>query len=187
MSRRRTSSFDSLPVGTASDTRAVALADAKVTLTTPHDYAAEISRLWADAQRRFLEIGHHLLKAKENLPHGEFLPMLERDLPFSRSVANRLMAVAAAVKQEVIPPRLVPIAYSVAYQVVTLPAETLQQAVAEGKIRPDMTRSEAEALRPKKKTHAPAPDDERAELDALLAEQKRITARIAELRAKLGM
>lgn len=184
MSRKTKSSFGSLPP--ARDVRALSLADAPAELTTVTDYQAEIARLWADAQRRFVEIGRRLNEAKERLPHGEFLPMLARDLPFSRSVANRLMAVAAAMDTGVIPPRALPTSYSVAYEVVTLPPERLQEAVTTGRIHPDMTRAEAMALKRNDKESHTTDNAIAAELDRLLAEQERIASRIAVLRAKLA-
>lgn len=188
MSRKTTNSFAGFPVPATHDTRAVSLADAAVSLNTAGDYQAEISRLWADAQRRFVEIGRRLNEAKERLPHGEFLPMLARDLPFSRSVANRLMAVAAAMDEGVVPPRALPTSYSVAYEVVTLPREKIQQAIEAGQIHPNMTRAEALALKRVEEEETPPSPTEaiQSELERLLAEQNRIADRIAALRAKLG-
>lgn len=62
---------------------------------TPELIGAEI-RMYVDAGRRVtllcgIEIGRRLKEAKELLPHGEWLPWLERETEFSTSSAARYM------------------------------------------------------------------------------------------------
>ena len=38
-----------------------------------------------------LEIGKRLIQIKEQLPHGEFIPWIERELNYSRSSANNFI------------------------------------------------------------------------------------------------
>jgi len=62
-------------------------------------YAEELTRLWREAQDRFVAIGEYLLQAKETLPHGDYEKMVEVDLPFGRAVAHTLRTVASAVNE----------------------------------------------------------------------------------------
>jgi len=41
-----------------------------------------------------LKIGRTLIAAKKALPHGAFLEMIDHDLPFDSSTAQRLMKIA---------------------------------------------------------------------------------------------
>jgi hypothetical protein len=41
-----------------------------------------------------IEVGRLLIEAKEELPHGEFIAMVESELPFKERAARCLMAVA---------------------------------------------------------------------------------------------
>ena len=41
-----------------------------------------------------LQLGRKLVEAKDALGHGEFMDMVKEDLPFSISVAERLMKIA---------------------------------------------------------------------------------------------
>ena len=52
--------------GSGLDRRVEALADAIVPYTRPEEYAAEIAKLWADAQRKFLLIGQYPYKPEQS-------------------------------------------------------------------------------------------------------------------------
>lgn len=190
MARRRRSSFDDDDVQVPpapGNARSLALAEAVVELTTAGDYIAEISRLWSDVQRRFIDIGRRLNEAKAKLPHGEFLPMIDSNLPFGRSVANRLMKVAEAVDAGTLPVQQLPQNYSVAYEVVALEPEERQQALDEGIVRPDVRRAEIIAFKRRLRGgSSPGGRSAEDELRRLEAEKSRIEARIAELRRQLG-
>lgn len=195
MARRR-SSFDDddAPLPAVASPRASLLADAPITLSSAADYVAEISRLWAETQRRFLEIGRHLNQAKERLPHGEFLPMIERDLPFGRGVANRLMAVAEAVDSGALPQRLLPPSYSTAYLLAKMSPDERAQANGENLFRTTVTREEIVSFLARVRSAAqPAAGKARQELRRLERKEARlaasltaIKARVAELRKQLG-
>ena len=58
-------------------------------------WAVRIAGAWRQSVEAVLEAGGLLKEAKDALPHGAFLDMIERDLPFKRSTAFRLMAIAA--------------------------------------------------------------------------------------------
>ena len=57
-------------------------------LSTREAYAAEVSRLWLEAQDRFVAIGEYLVHAKETLPYGEY-EKLRADVPRSAVDAFR--------------------------------------------------------------------------------------------------
>ena len=162
-------------------------------LVTADQYVAEISRLWSDAQDRFLAIGRFLIQAKDRLEHGDFTPMIRERLPFTHTVAVRLMVVARAVESGLLPADRCPRSYSVAYELASLPAAERAAAEAEGLIRQDVGRTEIVAfkrrIRSTTKDQGPAPvktaGELRKELERLEVERHRIDGRIIELRRAL--
>ena len=194
-------------------TRGSALADLRVGMMNEaafdchsrEQFTAEIERLWYTAQDNFLRIGRYLLQAKERLPHGEFEDMVNRDLPFGPSVARKLRAVAEFVDSGVLPADRLPRAYSVAYEVVTMPPTVREKAVEAGVIRPDATLKEFQRFKRELRMASPAlpafgepePGDdpakvnfegiERRELERLYEQRRVLDARIAELERHLGI
>ena len=57
---------------------------------TRAQWAAEIIAAHKQSVESILKIGHTLIAAKKALAHGEFLKMIEHDLPFDASTAQRL-------------------------------------------------------------------------------------------------
>lgn len=111
-----------------------------------------------------IRLGRQLNEARQQLPHGEF-GRLFRDhaspadggLPFSRSWAFRLMAIASnEVVANVAHAQQLPADLTALYALSRLPADELRQAIAAGQVRPDMRRDEALALLPRD----PVDDDE---------------------------
>ena len=105
-------------------------------------YAGEISRLWAEAQDRFLKIGRYLVRAKAALPHGSFEAMVADELPFGRHVAWQLRTVATAVDGGRLVEDELPNSYATAFKLASLDDEVLDRAKAENVVRPDVTRAE---------------------------------------------
>jgi hypothetical protein len=193
--------------------RGSALADLRVGMMneaafdchTREQFTTEIERLWYTAQDNFLRIGRYLLQAKERLPHGEFENMVNRDLPFSPSVSRKLRAVAEFVDSGVLPADRLPRAYSVAYEVVTMPPVMREKAVEAGVIRPDTTLKEFQRFKRELRMASPvlpAPEEpepgdnpaeanpkdaERRELERLYEQRRVLDARIAELECRLEM
>ena len=116
-------------------------------LRTRAKWAARIRAAHKETVSAFLKLGRILSAAKDALPHGEFLKMIEDDLPFTASTAQRLMKIAAdpkianAARAQLLPP-----AWGALYELTKLPEETFEQAVASGAINPKTTRKEAKAL-----------------------------------------
>lgn len=55
---------------------------------------AEIRILKARAGEDIIGIGQRLIEAKEQLPHGEWLPWLENEVQFSERSAQQFMRIA---------------------------------------------------------------------------------------------
>ena len=150
------------------------------------DYSMLISRLWKESHARFVKIGEILEEVRSRFPHGDYIRMVEQELPFGRGVAFQLMAAARAIKDGTIPADLAPPSYSTVYLLSTMSLEARQKALAEGAIKPEMRREDA--IRLKKKYQNPALRDENKEkeLRRLLAERERIERRIEELQNEIG-
>lgn len=175
------------------DNRHHRVRSAVVELVTADQYVAEIGRLWTEAQDRFLAIGRYLIEAKGRLDHGDFTPMVRDRLPFTHTVAVRLMVVARAVESGLLPADRCPRSYSVAYELASLPASERAAAEAEGLIRQDVGRTEIVAFKRRMRSTilelsqppAKTAGELRKELECLELERRRIESRIAELRRLL--
>ncbi len=112
-------------------------------------------RQWAAAIRAyhkrfvddFFQIGKTLIAARDALPHGSFLKMIEHDLPFKARTAQMLMKIAAdpriANAQRV---ALLPLAFSAIYELTRLSDAAFEQALRSGTINPEMTREQASQM-----------------------------------------
>jgi DUF3102 family protein len=104
---------------------------------TRAQWATLIRTATRDTVRAMIEIGKLLLAAKAELPHGEFIQMVRRDLPFKERVAQRLMhiarnpALANASVQTLLPAHL-----GTLTQLAKLPPETLAAEIEGGEITP---------------------------------------------------
>ena len=96
-----------------------------------------------------VKTGELLFQAKQQLPHGQWLAMWEsRRLKFGLRTGEMLMRVARH-------PSLrnsknfssLPAAWSILHELCQLPAEVLQQGIADGVIHPELKLAEARRLR----------------------------------------
>jgi hypothetical protein len=95
------------------------------------------------------KLGRMLIAAKKKLEYGQFLAMIESDLPFGARSAQMLMAVAADRRlTDANQVRLLPDAWRTLYELTKLPDEAFEQAVASGAITPRTTRADVGAMRP---------------------------------------
>lgn len=176
------------------DVRFSVLDNAITSLHRREDYISEISRLWTTAQENFLTIGRYLNRAKETLEWGEFEAMIDRELPFSASVARKFRAVATLADSGAIPSGLLPRSYSVAYEVCTLTDEERSMAIAAGVVRPEARREEVAAFKRRLRTpaaNAPFSDSDRrarlaAEIRGLEKRRDAIERRLGALTAELA-
>jgi len=116
-------------------------------INAAHEITAAWKRGIADMIESYRATGQLLIKAKEKLPHGEFLKMIKTDLPFGSGTAQRLMAIARdekfanAARVQHLPPN-----WSTMYQLTKLTPEEFDRAAKEGKIHKNLTRMGAEYL-----------------------------------------
>lgn len=163
---------------------------------------SRIMEQWDKAQHAGLVIGQTLLHLSRTLSDEEFRRVRrgsDRLFPFSDSLATKFRKAAALVEKWRIPPDRLP-PYTALYELSTLPPEGQDIARERGLIRPDVRQAEVAALRRELKAHklhsspvlivgaaedAPAATVsweaiERRHSD-LLAERKRLVARLAEV------
>lgn len=109
---------------------------------TPDEYAARITACWRKSAEAFIEAGRWLIRAKNELEHGQFGKMIEDNLPFKASTAQRLMIVAA--DQWIANPAHVqhlPPHWGTLYEITKLDEPRRDELLAAGTICPDMERS----------------------------------------------
>ncbi len=115
------------------------------------DYVEAIGRLWIQAQTAFLDIGRLLIRAKETLPHGEYMTAVEDRLPFASRTAYQLREAARwALEMErrnAIELSRLPSSYSTIYLLSTFDAPTYEAAESDGMVRPNLRRAELIAWR----------------------------------------
>ncbi len=156
-------------------------------LSTREAYAAEMSRLWHEAQDRFVAIGEYLVHAKETLPHGEYEKMVAHDLPFGRAVAHALRTVAFAVADGKIAKPELPRSYTTAYFLAALKPHHLALARERGLLRADVPRSAVDAFRREMRNGLGDRRDELSKERARLRRQiETIRARLAEIETDIG-
>jgi hypothetical protein len=126
-----------------------ATVEVHVDVPTRERYAAAITSV---CRMGGLAAGRLLIDAKENLKHGDFEDMIERDLPFGPRTAERLMIVA---RNEVLSnpthASLLPGEWTVLHELALVDKKldapgTLKEWIETGVVRPTLKRREVEAL-----------------------------------------
>src|SRR5208337_2429769 len=104
-------------------------------------WAAHITACWRASVKAIFEVGRLLTTAKEALPHGEFLTMVESSLPFGASTAQRLMAIAADTRlSNAAHVQHLPLSWGTLYELTKLSDPQFEAGIRDGVIRPDMER-----------------------------------------------
>ena len=112
-------------------------------------WAARITECWRSSVEGIIRTGRLLIEAKADLPHGAFGAMCSRDLPFSDSTAQRLMAIARDNRlSNPAHVQLLPASWGTLYELTKLSDDEFETAIEQKVIRPDMLRGEAELIRP---------------------------------------
>lgn len=168
--------------GSEQTTRMDAVRTAVERLPTRQAYAEELTRLWREAQDRFVAIGEYLSHAKETLPHGEYEKMVASDLPFGRAVAHTLRTVALAVREGRLAKPELPRSYTTAYFLATLEPHHLALARERGLVRQDVPRSTIDAFR-RELRHPEFPSGKH---EGLAKERIRLKAQLAAIKARLS-
>lgn len=130
-------------------------------------WAARITECWRSSVQGIIRTGRLLIEAKADLPHGEFGAMCDRDLPFSDSTAQRLMAIARDNRlSNPAHVQLLPASWGTLYELTKLSDEEFTSAVQQHVIRPDMLRGEAELIRPLTRQESQAKEPEADAIEA---------------------
>jgi N6-adenosine-specific RNA methylase IME4 len=104
-------------------------------------WAGSIAARWGASVAAIIDTGKLLVEAKAALPHGEWGAMIERDLPFKRSTAFRLMAIARDERLRMVPAgQHLPPSWRTLYEISKLDDERFQAKLRNGEIRSDMLR-----------------------------------------------
>jgi hypothetical protein len=120
---------------------------------TAADFNVQISTAWQKQVQSILETGHLLIKAKEQLAHGEFQKMIRGELPncqklpFGTGTANMLMAITRhpVLSNSKFSCDLPPLWYPL-YRLTQLPHEELQAMLDDGRIHPELKGREIERI-----------------------------------------
>lgn len=102
-------------------------------------WAEIIGADWRQSIESIIQTGRDLIAAKSELPHGEFMKMVESELPFKRTLADDLMRVANH-------PQIsnyrnsgnLPATFSVLVELASLSEEQFLDAQEKGLITPDL-------------------------------------------------
>lgn len=128
-------------------------------------WAERISAAWREQLPSIFETGNLLEAAKLELDHGEWGVMVKEDLPFSQSMANKLMKIAdnQNLRNSDHGPNL-PVNWRTLYELTNLTDEQFSSGIQSGVINPRMERKDVNALRgiepkerKKKETEYPPP------------------------------
>lgn len=114
-----------------------------------------------------LTIGRCLIEAKEQLPHGEWLPWLNERVEFSERQARRFMQLYRECSNR---PALADLGATKALALLALPPEEREQFVEEHNVVDMTSRQLQQAIRERDEARAAA---EHAQADAAAAEQAR--------------
>ena len=184
MSRRLKLDAPPPPVLIEGDARVQALQTVRSEPRLPQEYVSEISRLWSRAQGAFLEIGRLLIRAKDTLPHGEYVAAVEAELPFSSRTAYQLREAARWAMGGTVPMERLPGSYSTIYLLSTLEPPVLEAAEKEGLIRPELKR--AELIEWRRRRAGEESSGIRERLARLKKERAKLEEEIARLEAELA-
>ena len=159
------------------DERVLELERVVQSLGNREEYAGEITRLWGQAQEKFILIGKYLMQAKIRLPHGEYEDMIARDLPFGKKAAHMIRAAAEAIESGRFHANEVPPNYSVVYALATLTDDQLTLARSQGLVNPKVTRPKIFAF---KRSFLLPSDADRSDKSLLLEQLREQRRRLDE-------
>jgi len=184
MSGFRVSKAKALARQDESTTRSDILENAVVTLERPEDVVEEITKLWGEAQNKFLTIGRYLVQAAARFTaHRRYEREVVSKLPFSRQIAHQLRVVAMAVDEGRLVKDELPRSYATVYILATLTDEHLNLARQQGLVCPEATRPQVEAFR--RSLLPAAPKDLARRRERLMADIQKREAELARMRAEL--
>ena len=112
-------------------------------MTNRREWTDQITENWRKGFESVIATGQSLIDAKEALPHGEFISMIEADLPFKRHTAFRLMKIAGDERlTNVAHVQHFPPSWGTVYELTKLPDDVFEAKIADGSINPEMKRKD---------------------------------------------
>jgi hypothetical protein len=131
-----------------SDIQQFAGADVMSANSIPRHAATKYAQRIADCQRKsiqsIVESGRLVIAAKDELKHGEFLKMIENNLPFKRTTAQALMKIAADRRiTKYQHAGCLPAHWSTLVKLTQLPDAAFEARIADGRIHPGLERRPA--------------------------------------------
>jgi hypothetical protein len=107
-------------------------------------YAQRITACQRKGVASIIECGRLLITAKNELKHGEFLKMIENNLPFRRSTAQALMKIAAEGRiTKYQHAGCLPTHWSTLVKLTQLPDAAFEARIADGTIHQGLKRRRA--------------------------------------------
>jgi N6-adenosine-specific RNA methylase IME4 len=114
------------------------------------NWADRIRAAWQSSFDGIMECGRLLASAKAELAHGQWLQLIENELPFKADTAQRLMKISQDERlTNAAHARFLPRSRETLYELTKLPDEVFAQKIADGTIHPEMQR--ADIVAPMKK------------------------------------
>jgi hypothetical protein len=103
---------------------------------------------WQKGVESIIETGRLLIAAKDEIAHGEFVAMIENELPFAPRTAERLMAVASnRILSNPTHVSHLPPAWSTLYELSQIDDVTLLKKIKAGEITPRMERKDVVTMK----------------------------------------
>lgn len=116
--------------------------------TDTFDYVLKIKTAWHNARDEIIKVGVILIRAKTELPHGEFTKMIETELPFSINTAQRLMKISADTKiTNTARAQHLPNSWTILHELTKLDDIQFHDGIKTGVIHPDMSRNDVIQIR----------------------------------------
>lgn len=137
------------------------------TMPRAEQWAGRICTQLGKSVESIIDVGRLLVKAKDDLPHGEWGRLFEDELiPFSHQTANKLMAVAGnSLLSNPAHVRNLPPSWGTLYELTQVPELTLKNAIRDGVITPDMPRKDVKALMPSRPVRVTPPHDDEPDVE----------------------
>jgi hypothetical protein len=111
---------------------------------TRKQWSQKITDAWQKGVESIIETGRLLIKAKGELDHGEWLPMIESDLPFAENTTQRLIKIAEhPVLSNTAYRPLLPASWRTLYELTKLDDNTLKKLLDDEKITSKTEQKEA--------------------------------------------
>ena len=111
-------------------------------------WAKRIAEAWQKQLPSIFEVASLLESARAELRRGDWINMIKDDLPFGRSMANKLMKIGACdhLRNAEHVPHL-PAHWGTLFELTLLSAEQFNHSITTGAINPKMHRKDVKALR----------------------------------------